>query len=284
MTTASTAGVALGLAAALAFEGSYVLQAFEARRAAAVRRPEVALLVRLARRPLWTAAIALSVGGFALQVLALRQAPLSVVQPLLALGLVLLLALSRWVLHERVGRRDLAAVAGVVVGVTVVILAAPERGAAADGAGLAVACVALGGVLLAPYVLRSLAPGALIAGVAAGDALAALAINEVSRALTERPAAALAWAALAAAAGLLALAAEATALQRSPASVVAPSILAGQVAIPVLLAPLVAGERWGATPGGGLVVVLGLAVVVASAVGLARSPALGSIRTLAERA
>ncbi len=281
MTTATGQGIALGLAAAAAFEGSYVLQALEARRARAVTRPEIALLGRLARRPLWVAGILLSLAGFGLQVLALRQAPLSVVQPLLALGLVGLLGLSRWVLHEHVGRRELLGVAGIVAGVCVVVLAAPQRGDAADATGLAAACTVLAVVVLAPFVRRTVAPGPLVAAAAAGDALAALAINEVARALPA-PLPAVGWAALAAAAGLLALTGEATALQRSPASMVAPVVLAGQIAVPVLLAPLVVGERWGQTPGGGLLLVAGLAVVVLSAGALARSPAVGTVRRLAD--
>lgn len=284
MTTAAFSGIALGLAAAAAFEGSYVLQALEARRAATLARPQLKLLARLARRPLWALAITLSLAGFGLQVLALRHAPLSVVQPLLALGLVLLLGLSRVVLGERVGPRELLGVAGVIFGVCIVVVAAPERGAAADATGLAVACGVLAAVVLAPFVRRSVAPVGLIVAAAAGDALAALAINEVARALTDRPLAATAWAVLAAAAGLLALAGESTALQRSPASVVAPGVLAGQVAVPVLLAPLVAGESWGQTPGGGALLLGGLAVVVLSAAALARSPAVGTVRRLADSA
>ncbi len=280
MTGASAGGVALAVAAAVAFEGSYVLQALEARRAAPVERAGVALLGRLARRPLWALAIALSGVGFGLQVAALRHAPLSLVQPVLALGLVLLLVLSHRVLHERIGARELTGVAGLVAGVSVVVLAAPERGTGAGGTGLAFACTALGAVVLLAFARRSVAAVPLVAAAAAGDALAALAINEVAHELG-RPAAAVGWAALAAAAGLLALSAEATALQRSPASVVAPVVLAGQVAIPVLLAPLVAGERWGGTPGGGALLLGGLALVLLSATLLARSPAVGAVRRLA---
>jgi drug/metabolite transporter (DMT)-like permease len=284
MTTNFAAGIALGLLAAAAFECSYVLQALEARRAQPVNRPQVALVGRLARRPLWALGILLSLAGFGLQVLALRQAPLSAVQPLLALGLVLLLALSRWVLGESVGRRELIGVGGVIAGVCVIIVAAPERGSASGQGGLAVACGALAAVALAPYVRRSTAPAPLIIAAAGGDALAALAINEVARAASAHPLVALAWAALAAAAGLLALTSEATALQRSPASVVAPVVLAGQVAVPVLLAPLVAGDHWRQTPGGGTLLLAGLALVVASAGALARSPAVGTVRRLDEAA
>jgi drug/metabolite transporter (DMT)-like permease len=278
MTGPEAAGVALALAAAAAFEGSYVLQALEARRAAPADRPHLGLLSGLARRPVWTFAIGLSGLGFALQVLALRDAPLSVVQPVLALGLVALLALSRAVLGERVGRRELLGAAGVIGGVVVLVLAAPQRTGDANALGLTAAGIALAAVLVAPFVRRSNAPRRLVAAATAGDALAALAVNEVARELTARPPAAAAWATLAAGAGLLALTAETTALQRSPATVVAPVVLAGQVAIPVALAPLVAGESWAAAPGGGALVGAGLAVVVAAVAVLARSPAVGRLR------
>ena len=56
-------------------------------------------------------------------------------------------------------------------------------------------------------------------------------------------------------------------LQRRGAARVAPIVLAGQVALPVALAPLVIGERWGS---GGLLV-CGLALVIAGSALLASS-------------
>ena len=188
--------------------------------------------------------MALSVVGFGLQVLALRGAPLSLVQPVLALGLVLLLVLGRVVLGERAGRRDVLGAAGVIAGVTLLVLAAPERGGDGNRTALAIACVVLAVLAVAPFALRAQQAPPLIAATACADALAALAINEVSVAISPLEAVALAWAALAAAAGLAALASEAAALQRATVAAVGPAVLAGQVAIPVVLAPLVAGDRW----------------------------------------
>jgi drug/metabolite transporter (DMT)-like permease len=271
-------GVGVAVLAAVCFELSYAIQALEARAAPASAGVRLALLGRLLRRPGWLGAIALSGLGFGLQVVALRHAPLSVVQPVLALGLVLLLALSARVLGERVGRRELAAAAGVIAGVALLVLAGPERGPAGHPLGLAGACAALGAVALAPSALRSVAPALLVAAATCGDALAALAINEVARAIAPFGLDAVAWAGLAAAAGLLAVANETTALQRAPASAVAPVVLGGQVALPVLLAPLVSGDRWGATPLHGGVIVLGLLLLVAAVALLARSPAVGRFR------
>lgn len=272
MTTA--AGLALAGAAAVAFEVSYVLQAVEARRADDGGTPSARLLARLLRRPLWLAAMALSVAGFGLQVLALRGAPLSLVQPVLALGLVLLLVLGHTVLGERAGRREMLGAAGVILGVSLLVLAAPERGGGGNSTALAVACVVLGALAVAPFALRAQRAPALIAATACADALAALAINEVSGALSPLQAVALAWAALAAAAGIAALASEAAALQRATVATVGPAVLAGQVAIPVVLAPLVAGDRWDRA----WLVVLGLLVTLAATTALAGSAAVGRIR------
>lgn len=273
MTGPALIGVAFAVAAAVAFECSYVLQALEARGTARVERPELKLLVRLARRRRWLLAIALSVVAFGLQVLALQRAPLSLVQPILALGLLVLIVLARLVLHERIRPRDAVAAVALIAGVALLVLAAPAREGAANATGLAVACVALGAVLLSVFV-RALGPVHLIVAATAGDALAALAINEVARALPDRTVTAIAWTALAAGAGLLALSAETSALQRTAATVVAPVVLAGQVAIPVGLAPLVVGESWAQTPGGGALIGLGLAVVLVAVLLLARSPAV----------
>jgi drug/metabolite transporter (DMT)-like permease len=269
-------GVALAAAASAAYEISYVAQAAHARQ---LHRPADAdpwLLARLARRPGWLAAIAISVAGFALQVLALRHAPLSVVQPVLALGLVLLLVLGRGLLGDRAGPRELAGAAGVIAGVTLLVVAAPARGDAHRPVLLAVACAALGAVALAPHALRARALAPLVASAACADALAALATNEVARALVPLAPVAVAWAALAALAGLVALAGEAAALQVGTVGRVGPPVLAGGVAIPVALAPLVAGDRWAGTPLGGGLIVAGLALVVAA------SALLGASRTVAQ--
>ena len=118
------AGIAVALAAACCYELAYVVQALEARRAGGGERIEPTLLGRLLRRPRWVAATALSGVGALLQIWALTLAPLTVVQPTLALGLVLLLVLSATVLHEPVGPRELLGVAMIV---------ARRRGRRADG-------------------------------------------------------------------------------------------------------------------------------------------------------
>jgi drug/metabolite transporter (DMT)-like permease len=283
MTGTTVVGVAAAAGAGALFELSYVVQALEARSVPQrTGNARLGLLGTLARRRRWLAAMAASAAAFGLQVLALAHAPLSLVQPVLALGLVVLLVLSHVVLHEAVGRRQVAAAAGILAGVTLLAVAGPQRTGDRNAAALAVAVVVLGAVLVLPLVRRRVPAGALVAGATAGDALAALAVNEAASALSGSVVGVVLWAGTAAVAGLLALTAETEALQRRPASVVAPVVLGGQVAIPVLLAPVVAGESWAGTPGGGVLVVAGLLVVVTAIVFLARSPAIVAVRRVAE--
>jgi drug/metabolite transporter (DMT)-like permease len=104
-----------------------------------------------------------------LQAAALLVTPLTVVQPILAVGPVLLLAIGEHALHERVAAREVAGVAAICAGLVVLTLAAPDHTLTrASSAGLA---VALGGAALLPYLLRGLRrrPGlsvVLCAGIA----------------------------------------------------------------------------------------------------------------------
>jgi drug/metabolite transporter (DMT)-like permease len=252
-------GILLALTAAACFECSYVLQAIEVRAVPEMARASVGALRQLAARPVWLASIALSLGGFALQILALTTAPLSLVQPLLATGLLGLLAFSATVLGEPVGRREIGAVAAIVAGVALIAVADPQR---ADGAtpGLAfvLVMVALALVAASAFALRRPGAAGLLAAAIAADALAALAAAQAALALPDLPPVA-GWCALAAGGGVAAVAAESAVLQRRGAARVAPTVLAGQVALPVALAPLVIGERWGSS----VVLVCGLALVIA---------------------
>ena len=107
------------------------------------------------RRPRWLAGTALGVVGWPLQAAALLLAPLTVVQPALAFGLVLLLVLGARTLHEPVGARDVLAVGAIIAGVAFLAVVAPPTSSHHVG-GWPLALV-LGGraaVALAPYALR----------------------------------------------------------------------------------------------------------------------------------
>jgi drug/metabolite transporter (DMT)-like permease len=260
-------GILLTLAAAACFECSYVLQALEVRAVPKMTRASVRAMRALATRPVWLGSIVLGLAGFGLQVIALRHVALSLVQPLLATGLLGLLAFSVGVLGEPVGRREVGAVAAIVVGVSAIALADPRRGAnAAPGLAFVIVAVVLGLVAASAFARRRPGGGGLLSGAIAADALAALAAAQAAHALPALlPAAG--WCALAGAGGVAAIAAESAVLQRRGAARVAPVVLAGQVAVPVALAPLVIGERWGDAP----LLVCGLALVIAGSAWLASS-------------
>jgi drug/metabolite transporter (DMT)-like permease len=147
-------GIAVALAAACCYELAYVVQALETRRAGGGAQIEPTLLGRLLRRPRWMAGTALTV-----------------VQPTLALGLVLLLVLSATVLGERVGRREWAGVAAIVVGVVLVALtASPAVGMAGDPLPVVLLVALLAVPTLLPFALRSVSDARLrVLAAAAGD-------------------------------------------------------------------------------------------------------------------
>jgi drug/metabolite transporter (DMT)-like permease len=266
-------GIGIAATAAASYESSYVLQALEARSVSSSLALRPALLATLARRPRWLAGIALAVAGFGLQIAALTFAPLTVVQPVLALGLVLLLYLGRRLLNEVVGRRELIAVAAVIAGVAGIALAAPERSETVGSeTALGVTLVLLALVAAAPYALRAERAVVLVLSAGAADVAAALAAKLAADALDRGHALpALAWAAAAGAGALVGLTSETSALQRLPATRVGPLIVVLQVTVPTLLAPLVAGEDWGATPLGGGLIAVALGVVALGAAILAGS-------------
>jgi drug/metabolite transporter (DMT)-like permease len=277
-------GFALALAAACCYETGYALQALEARRAPADRALRPSLIAHLVRRPVWVGATALSLIGWPLQIAALTEAPLTLVQPTLALGLLLLLVLGVRILGEQVGRREIVAVLIIVGSVGVFAWAAPRDISDVErGAGLVVAMSILIAVALLPYAIalvrrRRYPMLLLVASAGAADGLAAFVAKIVAQnASAGELVAVVLWAALVAAVVIAGLISESTALQTFPATRVAPTVLVMQIVIPVVLAPLVGGEGWGDTPLGGAV--LGAALVtIAVGVGLlASSPAVARL-------
>jgi drug/metabolite transporter (DMT)-like permease len=262
----TAAGFGIAVLAAACYETGYALQAIEAKRSPGEQALRFSLLKTLAHRPRWVVAVGLTIAGWPLQLWALSLAPITVVQPTLALGLLLLLVLGVTMLNEHVGPREIAAVGLVILGVSTIAFAAPPESHGYDtGAGLVVALSLLGVVTLVPWLVPSVRrSGARLLVLAAGaaDAWAAFASKLIADELhVGRPLAALAWALGAGAAVALGFLCETTALQRRPATKVAPVILVMQIIIPVVLAPIVGGERWQDTPLHGGLIAIGLALV-----------------------
>src|SRR3954452_15689400 len=205
-------GLLAAAAASACYEGGYALQALEARAAPHDEALRASLLRRLIARPRWLIGTALTFAGAALQTLALGLAPVAVVQAVLALGLAGLLVLAHFVLRERIGLREVAAVAAVGAGVALVASGAPDRETTIASTGMLVACLAvLGAVAVAPFALRGgpARPRLAVAGAAAADGLGAVALKLLADALDQgRLVAAAGAVALACAGGGLALTAE----------------------------------------------------------------------------
>src|SRR4051812_7989973 len=107
-------GVALACLASCLFNAGIAIQASEARQVPGEEGLRLALIGSLLRRPRWLAGTALNLLAAPTQIAALFFAPLTVVQPADAAGLLLLLYLGSRVLGERVGPRELGAVGAII--------------------------------------------------------------------------------------------------------------------------------------------------------------------------
>jgi hypothetical protein len=289
-------GIVAAVGASLLYNGSIALQALEAREVAHEHSLRVSLLGKLVRNRRWLGATALGLAGWPLEIAALLLAPLTVVQPCLASGLILLLWLGTTRLGERPGAREGVAVAAIVLGVSGVALVAPER--TTDHAGveaIALALLLLAIPVLAPYALRSRfrhSPPQGVVNARYANTIATLAVISAgcgyawtaiaSKLLTDELAAgaivvAAVWLGSAAASEGLALLSEMSALQRRAATHVAPAMFAVQIIVPVLLAPLIFGESWASTPLGGAVLLASMLVALGGTVLLAGSRSVGAI-------
>jgi multidrug transporter EmrE-like cation transporter len=133
MSAAPYAGISLALLATTAYNVGLIQEKRALGQMATldVRRvPHV--IASLLAEPAWLAGFALMLLGLACQTIVLTFEPVSVVQPVLASGVALVLVLSRMVLRERLGAVELGCVGAMAV--SVILLAASEGGTG-SGAG-----------------------------------------------------------------------------------------------------------------------------------------------------
>lgn len=277
-------GALAALAASALFSAGLVLQATETRRVDSRYALHLSLIRQLLSRRRWVQGTVVMFLGYPCHVLALLLAPLSVVQPALAVGLLVLLVVGARTGGENVGPREVAAVVAIVAGVSAMTLSAPARAALEAQTGpLLVALVVLAAVTLVPYALErargECTPGlTTMATFAAGTAYAFSGITTklVSDDLADdRLVAALGWLAATAVISGLGFLGQVTALQRRSATQVGPVIYVIPVLVPVVVAPFVTGEQWGETPLGGAVLIASLLVVCVGTALLSGSSAVG---------
>jgi drug/metabolite transporter (DMT)-like permease len=120
-------GLLCGVAASVLFNLGIALQAVEARRAPREEGLRVSLLTRLLRRRRWLAGLLLGALGVPLEVLAFANAPFVVVEPLVACGLLVLLAAGTRLLGERPGLDVVLGVTTIILGTALVARGAPPH-------------------------------------------------------------------------------------------------------------------------------------------------------------
>lgn len=279
-------GFALGLAAAalaaVLFSVGVALQALDARAAPPEEGLRLTLIARLLRHPRWVLGGLIGLLGFPLQVLAFEEAPFVVVQPALALGLLVLLALGARLLGERVGRREVGAVLAMTAGVALLAWGAPSH-VETHRAPIVLAAVVGGLVALSllPFPLRGRRWDSPLAitiacglGYGASNVATKLLGDDVGGHLWGS---ALVWTAVAGLAGVGAIVAEMTAFQRLAATTVVPVAFAVQTFVPIALEPLFLRERWSSAVLDGAPLLAGLVLMLVATVVLARSRGVSTL-------
>ena len=275
--------LAFGIVAAATASTLYSLgvayQATEAKVAPEHQHLRIALLWRLVRRARWLLGTGMSVLGFPFQLVALLLAPLVVVQPTLALGLIVLVFAAQRILGEHAGRREHLAMLAIITGVVGIAVCAPVRSTTHSGRlDVTLVLVGLGVLSMVPYILSVVGRrSASVTMVGAGLAFAwsgvatKLAADDIH--LGHLLVAAL-WIVSTAGADAVGVLSEMSALQERPAILVAPVVFVTQTVVPVALGPLLFGETFATTPYNGVPLVISLVVLIAAAASLARSPLL----------
>lgn len=135
-----------------------------------------ARLVRSLKTPAWLVGFVLNVSTFPMTIYAISLGVLSVIMPLYSLSLVMLVMLGRWYLHEGLSRAELAGIAAIITGCTVLSLAAADAPHPVDPQPLAVALY-IGAMFTVPVVGFAITrDGALGFALLAGAAISTTAI------------------------------------------------------------------------------------------------------------
>jgi hypothetical protein len=273
-------GIGAAVGASVFYSLGIALQAMDAKEAPREEHLRLALVWGLLKRGRWMLGTGLSILGWPLQVIALLLAPLVVVQPALAAGLLVLVFVGQRMLGEHAGRNEYAAMAAIVIGVIGAGLCAPPRstGHTSEHLTILIVLVVLAAASLLPYLLRAIRRSpASVTIVCAGLAFgwSGVATKLASDDLAHRYfVVAIAWGLATAAASAVGVLSESSSLQARPAIQVAPVVFVTQTIVPVALAPVLFGERFSDTPLSGVPLALSLLLLVAGAAALVRSPLL----------
>ena len=120
-------GIVAAVGASTLYSLGIALQAMDAKEAPSEEHLRLALGAACSGAARWLPGTALSILGWPLQVVALLLAPLVVVQPALATGLLVLMFLAQRMLGEQPGATSTWRWRAIVIGVVGAALSAPPR-------------------------------------------------------------------------------------------------------------------------------------------------------------
>jgi drug/metabolite transporter (DMT)-like permease len=248
---------------------------------------------RTLRHPLWILGSVANLAGLGLHALALRDGPLTLVQPLLVIGVVFTLPLRHILEHRRPRRAEFGWAAALTLGLAVfLVLATPADGPVQGADPMPMVFCAMAIALAVSSCLvagrrTAAATGAAMLGTAAGllFAVAAALLKETTNLLSDGAAALLtAWPCYAlVAVGGAGLLLSQLAYRAGPLSASLPAIITVNPIVSVVIGVAVFDEPFRTAPAYLLGEVLGLALMAAAAVGLARSVPDARPDRLAER-
>lgn len=266
-------GLLAALAAAVGFAGASVLQEIGARRAQSSAGLDPRVLLRVLAQLPFVVGVVIDFAGFLLQLVALRSLPIFVVQAVVASSVGITALLAVVFLGATLGRVQIAALAGIGVGLALVALSAtsehPHHLATASGWLLAAGSLPLAAA--AALVARGKGEGAaarlgLLSGIAfGGTAIAARVIDLPVHHLLHVSSEPEAWALVAF--GFLGFLIFTTALQRGSVTTATATMWTAEALLPAAVGVAFLGDH--ARRGTGGVAVLGFVVAIASTVVLA---------------
>jgi drug/metabolite transporter (DMT)-like permease len=172
-------GLVTAFLATASFGVASILQAIGARSEPTSERLDPLLLVRLLRHPSFLGAMALSLAGFGLHLVALRSLPLFVVQPIIAASIAVTAVVSGRMADEPLGARVRRLVATVCVGLALVTAAAVSGGATSTSTGQRALLLVVVGLIAAvgwPAVRLHGTHGSTVLGLLSGAGYAVVAV------------------------------------------------------------------------------------------------------------
>ena len=275
-------GVGAALLASAMFNVGLALQALEARKASKSLGMRFSLLWQLLRRRRWLLGQVLGTVGIGPQLYALSVASFVIVQPLLAVGLLLLLAIGAEVFDEPVGTLAYVGVIAIVAGVALVAWGAPPHSEThRDGVAVIAVAALVAGVALLPFAVRRTKwDSSTLLMIAAGCGFAGT--NIATKLLGDdfglgHYLVAAGWGVFGLGLGVAATVTGMSAFQRRRATIVVPVTTAVQTYLPLLLEPLFLRERWGAAQLGGVPIVTGVLIALVGTVLVTRTDVVAEL-------